>query len=399
MIGSAKRVAISPRFDAHSIVQDEERVIKKVNQYKLVATIGSGASSKVYLGIDEVTKEKYAVKRIKLKELCRSSTGIAQLEREIRLMRQFRHHNILKLHEVLHIPESQEVFLVMEYAAKGCVGAFCERHQQLSQESIFSIVKQVGNAILYLHDTGFVHQDIKPWNILLDETGRAILADFGIGHSFQSAAMVVGSPAFQAPEALDDAYYCEDEDEYVSSEEGPQKEDMWALGVTLYQMLFLRLPFLGNNLYEIVRYIKQTSLQIPEGTDERIAELLRGMLNIDPTQRISVRTFLANPLVAGAADFAPDIPDVPPVELIEGRTVEHLARVCPPGYSFACSTMSIQRRLSSINAPFSPERSHRKSLPIGMVFSLDDANSDDDIDVDEDHSFPPLRTLSVANIV
>ena len=363
MIGSARRISV-PSLHPKEITLAGEKTVKKVNQYRLVAKIGSGASSKVYLAIDDSTGAKYAVKRIKLRELCRTSTGIAQLEREIRLMRQFNHKNILKLIEVLHMSECHEAFLVMEYAERGCLGAFCEREQHLSHASIFSIMKQVASAIQYLHQNGFVHQDIKPWNILVDDTGRAILADFGIGHSFQSAAMVVGSPAFQAPEALDDNYWADDgEDEYVSSEEGPQKEDIWALGVTLYQLLFLKLPFVGDNLYEIVNFIKEKPLQIPDGVDERIAKLVRQMLTIDPAKRIGVRALLENELIATADDLAVDMPEVAKPQIAEGKLVQLKAMVCPPGYSFACVAMSIQRRLSFINAPYSPERLHPGTLP------------------------------------
>jgi serine/threonine-protein kinase 11 len=83
--------------------------------------------------------------------------------------------------------------------------------------SALSIVKQIARALYSIHSAGFVHQDIKPSNIVLTSEGRAVLSDFGIGHSFTSAAMVVGSPAYQAPEALDDA-----EDGFEAE---PEKED------------------------------------------------------------------------------------------------------------------------------------------------------------------------------
>jgi serine/threonine protein kinase len=69
---------------------------------------------------------------------------------------------------------------------------------------------------------GFIHEDIKPWSILVGTTRRVNLADFGIGYSFQSAAVVVGSPAYQAPEALEDYSDGEEEIEWQS-----QKEDIW----------------------------------------------------------------------------------------------------------------------------------------------------------------------------
>jgi serine/threonine protein kinase len=190
----------------------------------------------------------------------------------------------------------------------------------------------MAGAIKYLHKAGFVHQDIKPWNIIINDIGRAMLADFGIGHSFQSAGMVVGSPAFQAPEALDD-----DVDEDLCGDDhliAPQKEDVWALGVTLYQLLFMRLPFPGDNLYEIVNYIREHELQVGP-CDPEIEALIRGMLTVDPATRFGIDDVVNHPLIQGAADLATDLPPVPPPEMIVGDIVQIDAVVCCPGTSFA----------------------------------------------------------------
>jgi serine/threonine protein kinase len=101
--------------------------MKQINKYSLVAKIGSGSSSSVYLGINTESHEPYAIKRFNLRKLTKKGDAVAQLEREIRLMRLFSHPNILRLVEVLHLPSSDDVYLVLEYAAKGCLGAFLDR--------------------------------------------------------------------------------------------------------------------------------------------------------------------------------------------------------------------------------------------------------------------------------
>lgn len=422
---SGPTIALVTMIDDEEDFDEQPKKIKKINNYIIVKCIGSGSFSKVYLGIDVTTRKKYAIKRIKLKELCRSSSGIAQLEREIRLMQKFNHKNILKLYQVLHVEANHYAYLVLEYAKKGSLGALLEKDIHLTRRSVFSIMKQILSALKYLHDGGFVHQDIKPGNILIDENGRAILADFGIGHSFQSAAMVVGSPAFQAPECLDDS---SSDDEIEDTNEGsdmsnsennqqssnhnyrkvevfqedPQKEDVWSLGVTLYQLLFNKLPFEGDNLFEIVQYIKSSNLHFPPDTDKDIKCLITGMLTVDPSKRFSVDDIIKCPLISQADDLAydivniPDSLDIPNIDsLIEAttnpinskstcypaiepqkksgqvqiqkyKTLPNLngfeqikATICPPGYSFASVAMSIQRRLSCMNAPYSPDFHHR----------------------------------------
>jgi serine/threonine-protein kinase 11 len=320
--------------------------LKKVNSYRLTAKIGSGSSADVYLGIDDRSGQNYAIKRIRLRELARTSAGLAQLEREVRLMKLFNHPNILKIFEVLHIGSTEDVYLVLEYAENGSLGGFLEREQRLSLPSIFSIIKQTLGALKYLHDSGYVHQDIKPCNILVDGRGRVKLADFGIGHSFMSAAMVVGSPAYQAPEALNDAYSSDEDSGSDSGVDGVQKEDIWALGVTLYQLLFAELPFVGENLYEIVNLIKERELQIPEGCEPEVADLVRRMLTVDPVQRIAVGELQKHPLIANAADCAEDLPEVPPVQMRDGEVVEFQAIVVPDGFSFAGLSHTVPSRFS-----------------------------------------------------
>jgi serine/threonine protein kinase len=298
---------------------------KKLNNYLLCAKLGSGATATVYLAEDQRTHEKYAIKRFRLRDLARSGNGVGQLEREIRLIRLFLHPNILKLHEVLHDQANGEVCLVLEHAEKGSLGGFIERGDRLSHPAVFSVLKQVAAALKYLHDAGYVHQDVKPCNILLDSARRAILSDFGIGHSFHSAGMVVGSP-----EALD--VECDDG---CLTDEGPQKEDVWALGVTLYQCLFRKFPYVGNNLYEIVVDIKAHELEIPPGTDPAIAELLRRMLAVDPARRCSVDDLLAHALIRDAPDRAADLPPIPGPKEKNGDIVQIDADVLPGDCSFA----------------------------------------------------------------
>jgi serine/threonine-protein kinase 11 len=373
LISGGKPLSLGALIPEKLEVRMRSSRIHKVNDYVLRAKLGSGASSRVYLGIDSNTNQRYAVKRVKLRELCRSSSGVAQLEREIRLMRTMSSPNIIKLKEVLLIESDQEAFLILEYAENGSLGAYIDRGQRISFISICSIIKQVVSAIKYLHTMGFVHQDIKPWNILVGTNGRMILADFGIGHSFQSAAMVVGSPAYQAPEALDD--YSDGEEEVECQ---PQKEDIWGLGVTLYQLLYMRLPFPGENLYEIVNYIKENGLQVPEGTDPLMAELLAGMLKTLPAERYGTDAVLNNPLIKNAPDLAPDLPDVEPPILLDGPIVECPATVCPPGYSFANVAQTIQEKLMAINAPYSPVFMSERSFPRTIPQIHESESSDDD---------------------
>ena len=236
----------------------------------------------------------------------------------------------------------------------------------------------------YIHSNGYVHQDVKPANILLTSEGKALIGDFGVGHSFMSFDQVIGTPAYQAPESIPDEIYSEssiddfsdhiDDQSFDSKgisqetlipeyQREPEKEDVWALGVTLYQLLFGKLPYIGDNIYEIVLLAKEEKLQIPSGTNPLIEELIRGMLQIDPSQRFSISKILNHPLIASAPDkfstttelLASTSSTEPSNEKYEDILSSQInkiqANVCGNSFSFAIRR---NRRNSDIAPPLSP---------------------------------------------
>lgn len=364
MISGSRRLSLITSIPSEELGAPPPKPLKKVNQYVLTKKIGCGSFSKVFLGIDANTKERYAIKCVNIKDLSRTSAGVMQLEREIRLMRTICHQNILRIHEVLHSQADNLVYLVLEYADCGSLGSILAKEISLPIQTIRSIMKQVTKALKYLHSNGFVHQDIKPANILLCSDGRALLADFGIAHSFMSAAMVVGSPAYQAPEALSDSEYEEDEDDdqhdYSSGEDNcPQvKEDVWALGITLYQLCFKKLPYTGENLFEIVTNIKETDLEFPIGTDPNLEHLIRGMLQVEPEKRLSLDEVMQNQFVSEGSDLSVptnvDLQEIPSIDEESTIFFQIKAEKCKHNVSFAQTALSIQDRLEKMNAPYSP---------------------------------------------
>lgn len=147
------------------------------------------------------------------------------------------------------------------------------------------------NGLKSLHSVHVVHQDVKPSNILVFSDGTVKIADLGIGHSFESAATIVGSPAYQAPEVFFD-------DEYEWSKYDPTKGDVWSVGVALYEVCFKCLPFEGSDIYEIARNTVETELKIPESAPTELKDLLSKLLIIDPEKRISIEEASQHPFLA-----------------------------------------------------------------------------------------------------
>jgi serine/threonine protein kinase len=125
-----------------------------------------------------------------------------------------------------------------------------------------------------------------------------------------------------------------DDSSEISSSDTP-KEDVWSLGVTLYELLFHALPFSGDNEYEIAANARLNVLSLPPDLDPEIATLVQGMLKVDVRNRLSVADVMDNPLIRGAPDLAEDLPEVrqSPDRTGSIRVIE--AMICPPDFSFA----------------------------------------------------------------
>lgn len=204
-------------------------------------------------------------------------------------MRSLRHPNLVRLLEVLHSKENKSVYLVMELGNAGSLSSFVSSHAVCSEEFIASVFFQIIKGLYYLHEKGFVHHDLKPSNIVLLNDGTAKITDFGVGRSFESVATLFGSPAYQAPEYLD-----EDEDTTVVKTE-VSKEDIWSLGVSLFQCAFGILPFDGENIFEIASSIRNNPVNLPSSVSSELADLIHRTLVIDPAKRISSSELLDHP--------------------------------------------------------------------------------------------------------
>lgn len=373
-------------------VDKEKKKYKKVNQYVLLKKLGEGSFSKVYLGFDTQTQKHYALKRVHLKELSRTISGIKQLQTEIEIMRKLKHPNIISLREVIHVAKESLVYIVLEFADCGNLESILQSDFKLTPIEIQAIFAQVVKAVAFLHSQNIVHQDLKPSNILMKSDGKVLISDFGIGHTFQSAAMVVGTPAYQAPEVIDDVSMInynnydpkisfshsfamnEGENGQLTSliplEEPanleelnndtnePGKEDVWSLGVTLYEMNFHFLPFDGGNVFEIVRSISLTTITDPPAEcDPDLWDLILKMLVIDPRQRISMKEIMQHPYYTNANH---EIEPIVGLQEIETPRLDPTAkfkiikgRVCTPNYSFVDTDVSIKARLTKYGSTFS----------------------------------------------
>lgn len=260
--------------------------------YKFGKEIGKGGFSVVYKATERATGKKFAIKRIQKDE---EGVDIELLKREIYIMKKVDHPNILKLYEVFE--DDDYFFLVLELVEGLELFDKIVDRGNYSEKDAANIVRQILEAVKYLHDEGIVHRDLKPENLLSAGEGEnevVKVADFGFAKNFGEEKLVTscGSPGYVAPEVLT-------EDSYTNA------VDMWSVGVIIYILLSGYPPFYDESPPKIFKKITEAKYDFDDPVWDDISDLakdlIRKLLVKDPTERLSAKKCLKHPWITGGA--------------------------------------------------------------------------------------------------
>jgi len=199
-------------------------------RYELDELLGRGGMGVVYRATDSLEERDVALKLLRRETL--STTSLALFKAEFRTLGTLHHPNIAAVFDFAERQDSGDFFFTMELISGK--NAF-EATEGVSVDAILDIGLQVLRALAYLHTRGVIHLDLKPANILVTADGSARVLDFGVAHSAHSqSGGRYATPVFMAPEL---------------SREGAEvdrRADIYSFGVTLFQLLFRRLPQCGG---------------------------------------------------------------------------------------------------------------------------------------------------------
>ncbi|CAD8057289.1 unnamed protein product [Paramecium sonneborni] len=280
---------------------------KKLNDYILKQVLGQGTFGKVRLA--EKNLQNYAIKILnksrlkKQREYYTDSNGVVKIKnafqnvaKEIAIMKKLRHPNIIRLYEIIDSPNSNKIYMVMEYAQNGQLidwnedlGQFILTNQdfQITQEKLRLICRDIIKGIYQMHELGIVHRDLKPQNILFDQNFRAKICDFGVSQIINGDTEHFGTNGtylFMAPEC------------FGSGQFDRKAADIWAFGITIYSFAFLKVPFYGVEIQEIMDSIQQNEIEYPDCRIE-FQNFLQKCLNKDPNLRASIKELARDPWV------------------------------------------------------------------------------------------------------
>jgi serine/threonine protein kinase len=200
------------------------------NRYFLRQFVGSGGTAEVYLAWDQYRSAKMAIKVLRPDV---KNHSLQHFEQEAELLSRLEHPFIVRRYELER--DGNLIFLVMDWVeGSNLRQRISELKQPFSLGKASEVLNPVCSALNFTHQNGIYHCDIKPANILLHVDGRVLLTDYGVAR-LADEKRSGGTPAYMAPEQI--------RDESVDA-----RTDIYALGVTLYEMLSGgKLPFRGDS--------------------------------------------------------------------------------------------------------------------------------------------------------
>ncbi|KAL1265551.1 hypothetical protein QQF64_003578 [Cirrhinus molitorella] len=259
--------------------------------YNMGPELGRGATSVVFRCEEKQTEKPYAVKVLKKtidKKIVRTEIGVL-----LRLS----HPNIIRLKEIFET--ETEIFLILELVTGGELFDRIVERGYYSERDAAHVIKQILEAVAYLHENGVVHRDLKPENLLyadLSIDAPLKIADFGLSKIIDEQVTmktVCGTPGYCAPEILRGNAY------------GPEV-DMWSVGVILYILLCGFEPFFDprGDQYMYSRILNCDYEFVSPWWDEvslNAKDLVSKLIVLDPHKRLTVKQALEHPWVLGKA--------------------------------------------------------------------------------------------------
>ncbi len=247
--------------------------------YRLLRAIGRGASSTVYLAEHEVSRQVVAMK---LMPLPPGKAGVAagkRFEAAAQAAAGLKHPGIV---EVLAFGTQDALaWMTMEAVPGTDLVRYTRQPHLLPEPVVLLLTGRLASALAFAHRQGVVHRDIKPANVLVNWAADTVkLADFGLARTDTSShtgtGIVMGTPAYMAPEQLAGAV-------------PTSASDMYELGIMLFELLCGRLPHEGPSMGELLRQVASEAppdlLALRPSLPPALAQLLERMLAKTPGAR------------------------------------------------------------------------------------------------------------------
>jgi len=241
------------------------------NRYEIEKALGMGGMGMVYRALDRELNVPVAIKLIR-GEYAENPQIVERFKKEITIARRVTHRNVARIYDMGEAEGFR--YISMEYIEGKDLARIVAEKGRFRVEEALSVARQICAALKEAHASGVVHRDLKPHNIMLDETGSAHVMDFGIATSADVGGMtrtgaLIGTPEYMSPEQAE-------------GRRVDHRCDIYSLGITLYEMLSGDAPFKGDTTWEVIRKqveqrpqsIRKLRRDVPEWLDTLILKCL-----------------------------------------------------------------------------------------------------------------------------
>jgi serine/threonine protein kinase/WD40 repeat protein len=258
-------------------------------RYFVHSKLGQGGMALVYLALDRKASDHPVVIKAPHSEMLKEPSFASRFVREIRALVKLKHPNIV---EVYDVSEHEGIpFMVMQYLAGGTLrdmkGRAASQGVAAADCPIYWLA-DAANALDHIHAKGYLHRDVKPDNLLLDVQGKVYLGDFGVAKVINQIdaarpqtmltqiGQTIGTPQYMAPEL-------------ILAKSFDHRVDQYALGVTVFEWLTGRHPFVGSNPTAI--FLEQANKEVPAihlsaaGIPRELTPIVRKALAKNPNDR------------------------------------------------------------------------------------------------------------------
>ena len=272
-----------------------------IDDLTLIKPLGKGAFGEVYLTSKQGTSTKYATKKLVKAKYMNNPKAKKYLDNEIAILKDINHPNIIKLIEIKDT--NKYCYIVTEYCNGGSLSNCLENYQEennkaFPEEIVQYLMKQIMNAIRYLHKNRILHRDLKLDNILINYDnendrlknnimkGKIKIIDFGFARYLKNeelAFSTLGSPINMDPGILQKLNKVSNYRDYGYDE----KADIWSLGTICYELLIGKSTFDSETMKELLIKVNKGNYFLPKYLSKEAVSFINCMLQYDPKKRLS----------------------------------------------------------------------------------------------------------------
>lgn len=282
--------------------EDEEEAVSRAmtsDGHKWIkgALIGAGSFGQVYLGMDASTGLLMAVKQVELPSGSsanedRKQSMLDALEREIELLKDLQHENIVQY--LYSSADEDYLNIFLEYVPGGSVAALLRNYGAFEETLVKNFVRQILQGLQYLHERNIIHRDIKGGNILVDNKGGIKISDFGI--SKKTDTLMSGNRAHR-PSLQGSVFWMAPE--VVKQSGHSSKADIWSVGCLVVEMLTGEHPWAHlTQMQAIFKIGSSAKPTIPSDISAEAQDFLEKTFDLDANTRPSTGELLLHPWVA-----------------------------------------------------------------------------------------------------